>query len=190
MKKFISLFMTMVMCFAFAMPVLAMDTASEETAPVTRERAIEILGVTEEEVEGLELMPMPSATTETSQMGRSTIPSELPPGMYYEEISLGSFTGALHTIKGPSFKWSFTIGEMNVSPVSNWVVGVSMFFTNKYRGGDGCYYFNEDSSKSYTSQIFKNTNGEQIYFRYWFNNQHEGDRGKALVIVLVYNNPQ
>ena len=182
MKKVISMFLATVMCLVVSVPAFATDTR-DEPVKLTMEQAVEILGISMEDVEGLELHRIPSVGTEAGGFEDSSLPSEMPPGVYYEEISLGNFTGAIHRIKGPRFKWSFTLGETNGAPGT---VYVGMFFTTGRQGEK--YQEDFEYASSYESITFKNTYNADIYFKYGLagTGSLPSPSGKGLMVVVVY----
>lgn len=178
--------MALIMFLSLTTPALAVTSEEETAVALTMEESFEILGITMEEVEGLELMPMPTTTT-NAERKLGGIPSKLPPGVYYEEVGIDHFRGALHTIKGPRFKWSYTVGEVYEDPLE---IFVAMRFTNIYRQGD---HF-QDAIKvgyKYESVTYKDTNNEQIYFDYQVYSymSHNLPAGKALLVIVVYQTP-
>jgi hypothetical protein len=183
MKKIVSLFMAIAMCFSLMAPAFAATSQQEETTTLTMEKFVELMGVTMEDVEGLELKPLPTVNS-TRGWGDSTIPSELPPGAYYEEVPLEGFTGAIHKIKGPRFKFTYLIGE-TTSGVNSSEMYVAVIFTDPNRSGD-IYNVNIAPGNKIESRIYKNTYNHDIYFKYNYVAGSVMPQGKALMMILVY----
>lgn len=186
MKKIISMLMALTMFLSLTTPALAVTSEEETAVELTMEEAVEILGITMEEVEGLELMPMPTTTT-NAERKLGGIPSELPPGVYYEEVPLTTFVGAIHKIKGPRFKFSYTIGKIGEgSGCAD--IHVRLIFTDPNRFGDG-YRTNIASGNKIESIIYKQTNNHDIYFQYTYTAGSAMPQGNALLVIVVYQTP-
>ena len=183
MKKIVSLFMAIAMCFSLMAPAFAATSQQEETTTLTMEKFVELMGVTMEDVEGLELKPLPTVNS-TRGWGDSTIPSELPPGAYYEEVPLEGFTGAIHKIKGPRFKFTYLIGE-TTSGAGLADMHVRLVFTDPNKFGDG-YSVKIAPGNKIESKIYKNTYNQDIYFKYTYAAGTSTPQGKALMIILLY----
>ena len=185
MKKIVSLILALAMCLGLTPAVFAADvpTADAEETTLTLEQAAEIFDLPIEELEGLEILPMPNSN--------ARIQYELNPAIYYEEVSITSFTSNLHKINGRRFQWTYTVGDLNPEGAC---VGMKI---GTWRAGKGTYITDEYAilQKGYTlkSPMFSVAYGTEMYMKYnytsvSFDGQPVMKSGKALVVILVLEN--
>lgn len=192
MKKIVSFILGIVMCISIAPNAFAATVPQQglDECTMTMEEAVECLGLTMEDVEGLQLFKMPtSQSTRASGYEDSTIPYNLNPGVYYEEVSIASFTGALHKINGPRFKWAYKIGKLNPTgskltmKITTWIAGQGNF---SYKGDVIL-----QQGYSIRSPIYSVTSGTEMYLKYKYTSvstdgQPVMKSGKALVVIVVF----
>lgn len=85
MKKIVSMFFAIVMLFSMTSTTFATDTNIQSTYPdMTKEEAMELLGLSEEEMED---MPIYRLSPEEDGISILNLPSTMSRGAYYEDIT-------------------------------------------------------------------------------------------------------
>lgn len=170
MKKIISSILVLTMVMALSVTSFATEISNEEnnTTPLTREEAIEMLGLTAEEAENVQIYELTPNDTEQTVQVRS-IPSTVNDGVYYEDITFSSgFTGSPHVLNGKQVKWAVKVNAGNQqlfigmwSYNSNWIY-------NGYR------YDSTINGNTFQTDWMPIEYGQTYYFRYHVNSNISG----------------
>lgn len=183
LKKMISVFLVVAM--VLSSNVLAMAATDDSSTPgfegsygdITREEALEMLGITEEEAEGLQLYEF----SEGYPNGRN-IPNPINPGTYYEDMLIsGGFTGAPHVCYGNKLKWAVGLRSKGTG---QFCIGLSSYDSNLI---SGAYWSpNLSAGQNYTSEWYNIYSGATMYFRYVYTN-YDNVNANFRIIVAVAN---
>lgn len=165
MKKIVSMFFAIVMLFSMTSTTFATDTNIQSTYPdMTKEEAMELLGLSEEEMED---MPIYRLSPEEDGISILNLPSTMSRGAYYEDITApANFTGAIHTLDGTKFTWGASLlndiqGNTNSNAFS---MHIALLYTTGYVI-DTCDIDQENpiENAGYWRKIGES---KQIYFKY------------------------
>ena len=182
MKRIKRAFLAILMMFSLTSTAFAAEIPVEctESTPLTREEAIEILGLTEEEADKVKIYEL-SQFDNNSEVSIKSIPGSCNPGVYYEDISFNSgFTGAAHQLNGSKYKYGFRLdsdlgGQLAIGSFSynsNWI------YNNTW-----CEL--TTSNRSYQSDWENIEYGQYYYFKYVYYNYGKIP-AKVRVAIAVY----
>lgn len=178
MKKLLSAILAMAMVFAMSIPAFAAET-QESSEEFTLAEAAELLGVPEEELAGMKIQRLSSLGANTN--GRA-LPTNLESGnVYYEDITAGSFTGAIHRINGTNFKWvAKLMSTVNTYPIS---FLIQRWDTDCTYYRDACTLY--DAGDQYDSGWCSEAYGQEFYFKYYLSGPNSEDN-VVRIAVAVY----
>lgn len=186
LKRIISSFLVAVMMLSTSLTAFAAtNTTSSDIADVestqsvmTREEALEILGITEEEAEGLTLYEF----NESNPNGRA-IPSTINDGVYYEDMSItGGFTGAAHPCNGNRFKWAVRVDSKGSGQLA---IGLFSYDKSLVPAG-GSWFENMYAGNTYQSDWRTIYSGATMYFQYVYS-YYSGTPANFRLVVAVAN---
>lgn len=168
---------TSLTAFAATNPAESVPNDVQSTqSTMTREEALDILGLTEEEAEGLTLYEF----SEAFPNGRS-IPSTINDGVYYEDMSIsGGFTGAGHPCNGNRFKWAVRLDSKGSG---QFMVGMNSYDSSITHGFE--WSSNLEPGQTYQSDWWTIYSGATMYFQYVYANYDNVNANFRLVVAVA-----
>lgn len=155
---------------------------TEESA-MTRDEAIEFLGLTEEEAEGgtfYEVIPSEDGTAMLREISEKVIAPPL--NIKKEDVTFtGSFTGRGHELKGSFFKWGVKVHSGN----KQLLIGIYNF--DSHWEPAGIKYNNITDGTEYTSDWDRIPNGSStFYFKYYVNGNNYEEMIPFHITMILY----
>ncbi len=165
MKKIVSMFFAIVMLFNMTGSTFAADTNTQSIYPdMTKEEAMELLGLLEEEMED---MPIYRLSPEEDGISILNLPRTMSRGVYYEDITApANFTGVIHTLDGTKFTWGASLlNDIQGNTNNNaFVMHIILQYTTGYVI-DTCDIDQKNSIYN-PDYWWKIAGSKQIYFKY------------------------
>lgn len=170
MKKIVSILLVFTMIMGLSVTASAAETPNEgnKPAPLTREEAIEMLGLTDEEAENVQIYELTPCDNDQAVQVRS-IPSTVNDGVYYEDLTINSgFTGAPHVLNGTKTKWavSVTAGNQQLF-IGMWSYDSSWIYS-------GYRYNSITDGNTFQTDWMPIDYGQTYYFKYHVNSNISG----------------
>lgn len=159
MKKIISFFTAFTLLFSLATVVYASEPQTS-SCHLTRDEAMEILNMTEEEAKNVsfyEVIPSDSSLT------LRAIPSEINANeVTYEDLTIStSFTGATHKLNGSQFRWGVSISS------GSGQLRIGNYSYNSHWPHNGIVYNNLQNGNTYSTDWMDIEYGQYYYLRYY-----------------------
>ena len=175
MKKFLSILLTIVVCLSISTTAFASNTSEGSDDELTLSEAATLLGVDEEELEGLEVHRLSSLSMNGDMR---SIPTDVPPGVYYEDIDADTFTGAMHYLQGSKFKWVAQMRKVEATYPPT--VGIRLVYADSSKPINFTRTMNSEGDILDSGWIDINYN-EGIYFQYYFS----GEPSDTIIVRMI-----
>lgn len=180
MKKLLSIILSIALCLSMGITAFAADTGfTVPDSEMTISEAAEILGVDESELQGMEVKRLPSLGA--TSVSRS-IPTNMSRGVYYEDITVDTFTGAMHYVNGSKFMYGAKLLSFEHSLSAGF--GIQLYYGDSSKYPDPVQFLH-DTGERYDSDWLSCNYGEGIYFKYYRVGYAPTD-GVARIVVAVF----
>lgn len=179
MKRLLSIVLAMAICLSMGVTTFAAEIDSTvPSSEMTISEAAELLGVDESVLQGLEIKRLPSLGTNSTSRN---IPTNLSSGVYYEDITVDSFTGAMHYINGSQFMYAAKLVSFEHSLPASF--GIQLYFGDSSKAPYAINFLTE-TGEEYKSGWTHCNYGEGIYFKY-YRLGYAPTNGVARIVIAV-----
>lgn len=179
MKRLLSIVLAVAICLSMGVTTFAAEIDSTvPNSEMTISEAAELLGVDESVLQGLEIKRLPSLGSNSTSRN---IPTNLSSGVYYEDITVDSFTGAMHYINGSQFMYAAKLVSFDHSMSAGF--GIQLYFGDSSKAPHSVRYL-YDAGEQYKSGWINCNYGEGIYFKY-YRFGYAPTNGVARIVIAV-----